>query len=273
METSTAACFSGGGNGVRYVRAWRVAEGQSRFWEPSNNRVIMDTGASGIDLAIWLFPIKCEAAVALYLLKSLESIWGETFSHLLLSPHRKHAALLSEDRDGQGRPIGRSPAKKKSCLSYLRAKQWDTDSAIHFPMPLFGDKEDSQQNKKQIRMLLKVIRQTDSGHFPSGNKINKWRQCKDKFASVHGIVLHAEYNRVSFAERDRALKKVFSVVSWWDSRRGSGRSAPGRSTGARGFQKSSRWELPDSSMPAKCTVYELFFASSLILEPLNPSMS
>lgn len=144
-------------------RALRVAEGQSRFWEPSNNRVIMDTGASGLDLAIWLFPIKCEAAVALYLLKSLESIWGETLSHLLLSPHPKHAALLSEDREGQGRPVGRSPTEK-SCLSYLSAKQWDTDPAIHFPMPLLGDKEDRQQNKKQIWMLLKVVRQTDSGH-------------------------------------------------------------------------------------------------------------
>ena len=112
------------------------------------------------------------------------------------------------------------PHQKKSCLSYLRAKQWDTDSAIHFPMPLFGDKEDSQQNKQQIRILLKIVRQTDSGHFPSGNKINKWSQCEDKFASVYGIVLYTDYNRVSFTDRDWALKKVFSIVS-------SGRSTLG----------------------------------------------
>lgn len=59
-------------------------------------------------------------------------------------------------------------------------------------MSLFGDKEDSQQNKKQIWMVLKVVRQTDSGHFPSGNKRNKWSQREDKFSSVYGIVLHAE---------------------------------------------------------------------------------
>lgn len=56
--------------------------------------------------------------------------------------------------------------KKKSCLSYLRAKQWDIDSATNFPMPLSGDKDDSQQNKKQIWRLLKAVTQTDSGHFP-----------------------------------------------------------------------------------------------------------
>lgn len=116
MEMSTAACFYGHENGVQHVRAWRVVEGQSWFSEPSNNRVIMDTGASGIDLAIWLFPIKCEAAVALYLLKSLECIWGESFSHVLLSPHPKYAALLSKDREGQWCPGDRSPTKKKNCL-------------------------------------------------------------------------------------------------------------------------------------------------------------
>lgn len=75
MEMSTAVCFSGLENCVQYVKAWRMAEGQSWFWELSNNRESsLDTGASWIDLAIWLFPIKCEAAVALYLLDSLESI-------------------------------------------------------------------------------------------------------------------------------------------------------------------------------------------------------
>lgn len=65
--------ISGQENGVQYVRAWRVAEGQSQSENPVTI-VIMDTGASWIDLAMRLFPIKYEAAVALYLLKSLESI-------------------------------------------------------------------------------------------------------------------------------------------------------------------------------------------------------
>ena len=143
----------------------------------------------------------------------------------LLSPPQACSSAFWRQR-GAGTASWQKP-HQKSCLSYLKAKQWDTDSVIHFPMPLFGDKEDSQQNKKQIRMLLKVVRQTDSGHFPSGNKINKWNQCEDKFSSVYGIVLHAEYNRVSFTEKHWALKKVFSIGSWWDSRRGSGRSTLG----------------------------------------------
>lgn len=80
-------------------------------------------------------------------------------------------------------------------------------------MPLSGDREDSQQNKKQIWTLLKVVKQTDASRFPSGNKINRWSQRKDKFSSTYGSVLHAEYSRVSFTEWDRALKKVFSSIS------------------------------------------------------------
>jgi len=75
MEMSTAVCFFGLEKCVQYVKARHMAEGQSWFWELSNNRESsLDTGASWIDLAIWLFPIKYEAAVAPYLLKSLESI-------------------------------------------------------------------------------------------------------------------------------------------------------------------------------------------------------
>lgn len=75
MEMSTAVCFFGLEKRLQYVKAQHMAEGQSRFWELSNNRESsLDTGASWIDLAIRLFLIKYEAAVALYLLKSLESI-------------------------------------------------------------------------------------------------------------------------------------------------------------------------------------------------------
>lgn len=80
---------------------------------------------------------------------------------------------------------------------------------------------------QQIRMLLKVARQTDLGCFPLGNKINKWSQREDKFSSVYGTVLHAEYKGISFTEMDWALKKVFSIVGWWASGSGSGRSAMG----------------------------------------------
>lgn len=141
----------------------------------SNNRVIMDTGASWIDLAVWLFPVKCEAAVALYLLKSLESVSKGRLSPIsssLPTPSMQLCFLKTErSRDSQLAELHKKKKKKKtSCLSYLRAKQWDIDSATTFPMPLSGDKEDSQQNKKQIWTLLKAVTQTDSGHFPQATK-------------------------------------------------------------------------------------------------------
>lgn len=129
---------------------------------------------------------------------------------------------------------------------------------------------------QQIRMLLKVARQTDLGCFPLGNKINKWSQREDKFSSVYGTVLHAEYKAISFIERDWALKKgIFNsrLVGFWKRLRKVSNGPPGTSTAAKGFQKSSWWELPNSSTPAKCNVHELFTASSSIAEPPKPSMA
>lgn len=63
------------------------------------------------------------------------------------------------------------------------------------------------------------------------------------------------------------------LVGFWKRLRTVSNGPPGTSTGAKGFQKSSWWELPNSSTPAKCTVYEPFSASSSILEPSNPSMA
>lgn len=115
----------------------------------------------------------------------------------LPTPSRQPFSLKKErGRDSQ---LAETPLLKVT-LFHLRAKQWDTDSAVHFPLPLFGDNKDSQQNKKKIWMLLKVVRQTGSGCFPSGNKINKWSHCGGKFWSVYSIVVHAEHNRVLYGK-------------------------------------------------------------------------
>lgn len=111
-------------------------------------------------------------------------------------PSASAFSSLKKER-GRDSQLAETPLLKAT-LFHLRAKQWDTDSAVHIPMPLFGDDKDSEQNKKKIWMLLKVVGQTDSGCFPSGNKISKWSQCGGEFWSVYSIVLHAEYNRVLY---------------------------------------------------------------------------
>lgn len=153
--------------------------------------------------------------------------------------------------------------KKKSCLSYLRAKQWAIDSATNFLMPLFWDKDGSQQNKKEIWTLLKAVTQTDSGLFPSGNKVNKLSQCENKFSSVYGIDLHDEYNKVSFTERDWALKKVFSTVSWWNSGRGTGRSTLGHQADQQEEPGDFRNPVSESSQIAPHQLNALYISFSL----------
>lgn len=140
---------------------------------------------------------------------------GKTFS-LLSSLHNPSRQLCSPKRL-PGTANWSEPHAYELPLIHLRAKWWDTDSAFPFPVLLFGDNSKSQQNKKKIWMLM-FVRQTDSGHFPSDTKLNKWSQCEDKSLSVYSMVLHSEYERVFFTEKDWALKKVFSMVSWWDYR-------------------------------------------------------
>lgn len=192
-------------------------------------------------------------------------------SSSLPTPSMQLCFLRTErGRDGQ---LAEAPPKKVAFLISVQSNEILIQPFI-FQCLYLGTRRTGSKIRSRYeccwRLSGKQIRDT-----PSGNKINKWSQREDKVSCVYGIVLHAEYNRVSFTERDRALKKVFSIVCWWDSRTGWGRSTLGHQADQQelGVFRNPVSKSSQIAPPATCTLYELPFASSLILELSKLSMS
>lgn len=127
-----------------------------------------------------------------------------------LSPFSPLSTIQSSalQRACQGQPIGLN-SRNKNCLLFISGHC----NEILLRSQCFYLGTTAKANKIGRKYEPMFVRQTDSGHIPSGTKLNTWSQCEDKSLSVYSIVLHSEYKRVFFTEKDWVLKQVFSIVS------------------------------------------------------------